>query len=130
MGRAFGFIGILIVAALGFYIYSKQATALSPEGKPKASPRATIDLAAVKNDLLQIAQAERGEFALNGKYVSLEQLQSSGALSMKGDGRGPYHYAVEVGDTSFRVTATYGGEPMAGMPAKFSIDETMQIHTE
>ena len=130
MGRAFGFISILIVAAAGFYIYSRQATAVSPAGNPAASPRATIDLVGVKNDLLQIAQAERGEFALNGKYASLDALQSSGALAMKGDGRGPYHYAVEVGDSSFRVTATYGGEPQAGLPARFWVDETMQVHQE
>ena len=130
MGRAFGFVGVLIVAALGFYIYSKQATAVSPGGNPAASPRATIDLAGVKNDLLAIANAERGEFALNGKYASLDQLKASGALSMKGDRRGPYHYEVEVGDSSFRVVATYGGEPMAGMPRAFTIDETMQIRQE
>lgn len=129
MGRLFGFVGILIVAAAGFYIYSKQATAVSPAGAT-ASPRATIDMTGVKNDLLAIAQAERGEFALNGKYATLDQLRSSGALNLPQDGRGPFHYSAEVSDSSFRVVATYGGEPIAGVPHTMSIDETMQIRQE
>ncbi len=130
MGRTLGFVGLLIVAAAGLYIYSKQASSMSPAGNAAASPRATIDLVGVKNDLLVIAQTERGEFALNGKYASLDQLRSSGALKMNATGRGPYQYSTEVSDTSFRVVATYTGEPQAGLPRTLSIDETMQIKQE
>ncbi len=130
MGRALGFIGLIIVAALGFWMYTKQATSASPAGNAAASPKATIDLVGVKNDLLAIANAERGEFALNGKYASLDALRSSGALKMNADNRGPYHYSADVSDSSFRVVATYTGDPPTGVPRTLSIDETMQIKQE
>ena len=132
MGRALGFVSLLIVAALGFYIYSKQATAVSPGQNAAASPRATIDLVGVKNDLLNIAKAERGQFALDGKYVSLDELISSGALSMPSPGRGPYKYSVETSSSGFRAIATFSapGDPPTGMPHTLSVDDSMQVTQE
>ena len=132
MGRALGFIGVLIVAAVGFYIYSRQATAVSPGQNAAASPRATIDTVGVKNDLLNIARAERGEFALNGKYVSLDELISSGALSMPSQGRGPYKYSVETSSSGFRAIATFSapGEPPTGVARTISVDDTLQVTQE
>jgi hypothetical protein len=129
MGRALGFLGLLIVMAVGVYIYSKQAASVSPEGAP-ASPRATVDLVGVKNDLLAIANAERSHFALDGKYVSLDELRSSHELSMPAAGRGPYQYSTEVTSSGFRAVATYSGTPMPGLPQTLSVDETMQVKTE
>src|SRR5581483_6289587 len=90
MGRAIGFISIIIVAAIGFWIYTKQGSSASPGGNAAASPRATIDLVGVKNDLNAIAQAERRHYASDGKYVSLDDLRSNGDISMQGSGR-PLH---------------------------------------
>ena len=129
MGRALGFVGLLIVMAIGVYIYSKQVTAVSPAGAP-AGPRATIDLVGVKNDLLAIANAERSHFALDGKYVSLDDLRSNNELSMPTPGRGPYQYSVEVTSSGFRAVATYSGAPGTGVPQTLSVDETMQVKTE
>jgi len=128
MTRTFGFVGLIIVAAIVFYLCSKQATSVTPGAG--ATPQATIDIAGVRNDLLAIAQAERGEFALNGKYASLDSLRSSGALKMNADHRGPYQYSADVSDSTFRVVATYSGSAPAGMPRALSIDETMQIKQE
>ncbi len=130
MGRMLGFAGLLVVLAVGLYIYSKQVTAVSPAGDAAATPRATIDVAGVKNDLLAIGNAERGEFALNGKYASLDDLRSSGAISLPQNGRGPYQYSVEITDSGFRVVASYTGEPAAGVPHTLTLDETMQIKQE
>ncbi|HZQ91547.1 MAG TPA: hypothetical protein VFA60_07125 [Terriglobales bacterium] len=129
MGRAIGFISIIIVAAIGFWIYTKQGSSASPGGNAAASPRATIDLVGVKNDLNAIAQAERRHYASDGKYVSLDDLRSNGDISMQGSGRGPYTYSVETSDTGFRVIATLTGAA-EGVPRSISVDETMQMKQE
>src|SRR5581483_3945377 len=116
MGRAIGFISIIIVAAIGFWIYTKQGSSASPGGNAAASPRATIDLVGVKNDLNAIAQAERRHYASDG-------------ISMQGSGRGPYTYSVETSDTGFRVIATLTGAA-EGVPRSISVDETMQMKQE
>ena len=73
-------VGILVVAALSVVVYKLYLTkALPPEGK---TPQQTIDVVGVKNDLLAIAQAERGYQAEHGSYASLDVLESSGAMVM------------------------------------------------
>ena len=126
MGRTLGFIALLIVVAAGFYIYSKQAESVAPAGAGP-SPKATVDITGVKNDLLNIAKAERSHFALEGKYASLDDLRSSGELSLPTPGRGPYQYSLEMTDSGFRVVATYGGAPGAGLPQTIRVDENMQV---
>ena len=126
MGKALGFIGLLIALAVGAYIYSKQASSLAPGGQ---APKTTIDTAGVRNDLVAIANAERRRLASDGKYVSLDELRSNGDISMPSNSRGPYTYDVEVSDDGFKVTATYSG-PDANAPKVMSIDQNMQIKTE
>jgi len=129
MTRLLGFAGLVLALAIGAWLYSKQATSLSPAGAA-GNPRATIDLVGVQNDLIAIANGERRHFASEGKYVSLDELISAGDVSMRSKGRGPYEYNAEVSADSFRVTATYvGGAPLAG-PRTISIDQTMQIRRE
>src|SRR5690349_16460648 len=91
------------------------------------SPTATVDLIGVRNDLLSIAQAERSHAALQGSYVPIETLRSQGELTMGRNNRGPYNYSAELGDSGFRIVATYSGPDSAGMPKTISIDQTMQI---
>jgi hypothetical protein len=132
MPRALGFIGLLIVLGIGAYIYMKQTQAVTPGGGvgSTATPRSTIDLVGVKNDLNALASAERRHFAAEGKYVSIEELRSNGDISMQSNNRGPYSYSAETTDSGFRITATYSGPPNAGVPHSLSIDETMQIKQE
>ena len=130
MRGIFGFLGLLIVAASGFYIYSRQATALSPGGSAAASPRATIDLVGVRNDLIAIASAERRHQASDGRYASLDDLISNGDVSMQRKERGPYQYSSDASESSFRITATYSGDAPPGVPHSMSIDESMQIRQE
>ncbi|MCU1286320.1 MAG: hypothetical protein JWO13_2670 [Acidobacteriales bacterium] len=126
MGRAIGFIGLLIAVAVGAVIYTKQAQSVSSGG---ASPKSTIESVGVRSDLMAIANAERRRLASDGKYVSLEDLRSNGDISMPSNKRGFYTYAVEVTENSFRVTATYSGnDPSA--PRLLSVDQNMQVVTE
>lgn len=128
MGRAFGFITLIIVVAAGAWIYMRQTQSVMTAGT--SSPTATVDLIGVKNDLLAIAQAERSHAALQGSYVSIDDLRSQGDLTMQRNNRGPYNYSAEISDSGFRVVATWTGPENAGMPKTLSIDQTMQISQE
>jgi len=125
MGRAFGFLSLIVVVAVGAYIYMRQTQGAMTAGT--SSPTATVDLIGVRNDLLAIAQAERSHAASQGAFVSIEALRSQGELTMERNNRGPYNYVADVSDSSFRIIATYSGPENSGMPKTISIDQTMQI---
>jgi hypothetical protein len=128
MSRAFSFVTLLAVLVVGAWFYMHQARSTMAAGT--SNPTATVDLMGVRNDLLAMAQAERSHAALDGGFVSLEELRTHGDLAMSRDHRGPYTYSAEVGDGSFRITATYSGPENSGMPKSLSIDQTMQIIQE
>src|SRR5215472_16129395 len=104
MSRAFGFLTLIIVVAVGAYIYMRQTQSALTAGT--SSPTATVDLMGVRNDLLAIAQAERSHAAANGGYVSIDELRSRGELSMSRNNRGPYSYSADISESSFRIVAT------------------------
>jgi hypothetical protein len=122
MGRAFGFIGTMIVMAVGMYIYSIQLKDTSTTGAG-GSPTGTANIVGVKNDLIGIANAERAYFATQQKYASLDELISGNYLTIARQ-RPPYIYDVEITSSGFQATAT---RDSAGAPAQLWIDETMQI---
>lgn len=124
MGRAFGFLGTVIVMAVGMYIYSIQLKDVSAPGNA-ATVAGTANIAGIKNDLISIANAERGFFATEQKYASLDELISGHYITIERQ-RPPYTYDVETTSTGFRVTAT---RDTAGSPAQFWIDESMQVQS-
>jgi len=122
MLRVFGFLGTVITMAIGMYIYSLQVKTLTPgPGNGNSTEVATIT--GVKNDLVGIANAERGYQATQGKYASLEELISGNYITVKGE-RPPYIYDVETTSGSFRATAT---RTTKGAPAQLWITETMEV---
>ncbi len=128
MTRALGFIGLLIALAVGFYLYTKSTQSTS-SALGAATPKAAIDVSGVRQDLLAFANAEKQEYALEGKYLSFDELRAKGTV-LPQDRRGPYSYSADVSSTSFRITATYTGEAMAGAPKTLSIGDSMQIEQE
>jgi hypothetical protein len=126
MGRAVGFVSLLIAVAVGGYLYTRQSTSAMPPGA--ASPKAAIDLTGVRNDLLAIAQAEKRYHALNSKYGSLAELRDNGDTNVS-DSRGPYSYSVETSENGFVVRATYSG-PDEAMPRAVTIDQNLQYRNE
>ena len=74
-------VGLVVVAGvvLGFYAYSLKKL---PTTDPGTAPTQAISLTGVRSDLLSIANAERSNVALNSTCVSLNDLISSGSLSM------------------------------------------------
>ena len=121
MSRAFGFVVVLVALGAGLYLYTRNVESLTTTG---SGPQTTIDVAAVRNDLLAIANAERRYFASNGKYATLDELRSSGETQIPR--RANYTYSVEVGDNTFKVVATYTGtDPQA--PKHLSVDQAMTM---
>jgi hypothetical protein len=59
MGRTLGFIGTIVTMAIGLYIYSVQIKTMSPSTVAGNSEEAAT-ITGVKNDLISIANAERG----------------------------------------------------------------------
>jgi len=120
--------GLLAVVALigGVCFYYVKRMPATDQGT--ASTQA-ISLTGVRSDLLQIAQAERGEIALNSKCASMDELVSSGALAVNKRERDGYTYAVNCSGTDFEVTAEH---PAAAAGSgirypKLAIDGTMRV---
>jgi hypothetical protein len=118
-------VGLLIAVAIAFAAYKLYLSKAVPEGEGQVATQA-INTTGVKNDLIAIAQAERAYVAQNGRYASLEELVSSGALSMTRPGRDGYEYSVETSASGFTVTARYTRASELRYPA-YVIDQTMQI---
>ncbi len=121
MSRVIGLLSVVIVLAIGMYIYMRQVQDISPTG---ATPKTTVDVVGVKNDLIAIAQAERSYYTQNGKYVSIDELVESGDLSFKRDHRDFYSYSVDTSGSGFHIIASYSG-PDVNAPKTISLDETM-----
>jgi hypothetical protein len=120
--------GLLVAAALAFgvyYFYMKKM----PGTEEGTAPTQAISLTGVRSDLLQIAQAERAAMALNSKCLSLDELISSGSLTVSRKERDGYTYTVNCTGSDFEVVAEH---PAAAAGAeirypKLVIDATMQV---
>lgn len=118
-------LGLLVAAvvAVGFYYF--YFTKTGPEGGTAGAIEA-ISTTGVKNDLIQIANAERMYFVQNGRYATWEELLADGNLRMEKPERQNYAYDVEASASAFTVTARYTGPAEAGYPT-LTIDQTMEI---
>lgn len=120
---------LLVTAAVAFVIYH-FAFSRMPITDSGTAPTQAINLTGVRADLLQIAQAERGNIALNSKCVSVDELISSGSLSMTSNGREGYTYQVECSSgADFRVVASHPPAP-EGSPIRYptlTIDSNLAV---
>ncbi|HKN60178.1 MAG TPA: hypothetical protein VJW93_03310 [Candidatus Acidoferrales bacterium] len=119
-------IGLLVVALIAGLIYKFYFTRMQSSGVGASTPAQTIDVVGVKNDLIGIAQAERAYQAEHGSYASLDDLISSGGLTMKKTARDGYTYDVETSPATFRAVAHC---PVATSPGcqNYSVDQTMEV---
>jgi|SRR6516164_5109120 len=124
MGRAIGFLVLVITVGIAGYLYMQQTKSVTTVG---SNPQTTIDVTAVRNDLVTIATAERNYFASNGKYVSLDELKSTGDVTIPN--RANYSYSAETSESTFKIIALYSGsDPKA--PKRLTVDQTMALTTE
>jgi hypothetical protein len=116
--------GLLIVALLAALVYKYYFSNLQSAGT--GTPAQTIDIVGVKNDLIGIAQAERAHQAQHGSYASLDELMSSGELTMRQTSRNGYTYSVETSDQTFRAIAHC---PTATFPgcSNYAVDQSMEV---
>ncbi len=127
MSRLFGFLSVVIVMAIGMYIYSKQAQSSSAAAGAN-NPKAAINITGVRSDLVSIASAERRYFASEGKYASFDDLLSTNYTNVARQ-RSPYTYEVQISSSGFHVIATRSGDNTSGTPAQLSVDENMEFQT-
>ncbi len=129
MKNAFGLVSIVFVVGIVLYIASTQLKTVTPGGGAvPADPKSTINLQGVKNDLIQFQNVEQQHLASDGHYVSMSEL--SGDTGIPGSSRGPYTYDIDVDGTTFKVTATYQGDPPPGVPKTMSIGPAGSISQE
>jgi hypothetical protein len=120
---------LLVAAAVAYFAYSYSLKKM-PTSTPGTAATQEISLTGVRSDLLQIAQAERGNIALESKCATLDELISSGSLSMAQPGRAGYVYEISCkGGDQFQVVARHAPAP-EGSPIRyptFAIDSQMQV---
>jgi hypothetical protein len=124
--RAFALVLVAAIILFGIYQFYLKKMPTTDEG---TAPTQAISLAGVRADLLQIAQAERANIALNSKCASLEELISTGELAMDRRTRDGYTYQVNCSEADFQVIAEH---PPAGAGSgirypKLAIDASMQV---
>jgi len=124
MSRLFGFLSVVIVLAIGMYIYSQQIKSASAIGG-QSTPTGAVNITGVRSDLISMASAERNYFAQQAKYASLDELISEKYITVERS-RPPYSYDISTTSSGFQVTAT---RSTPGSPAKMWIDENMQVQT-
>lgn len=120
--------GLLAFVAVAFGIYYFYLKKMPTTDEGTAATQA-ISLTGVRSDLLQIAQAERGNIALNSKCIALDELISSGTLTISRKERDGYTYQVNCTGSDFEVVAEH---PAAAQGSgirypKLAIDGTMTI---
>lgn len=125
MRAAMSLLSIVIVLAVGYWFY---ASSVKTGGLTTSAgaPAQVISTAGVKSDLLSIAQAERIYVASHDSYASLDELYSSGALTVKKSGRDGYTYSAETSSDGFTITARCEVQSSTPCPS-FSIDQNMQV---
>jgi hypothetical protein len=119
---------VLVAAAFLFGIYQFYGKKM-PTTDQGTAPTQAISLAGVRADLLQIAQAERGSIALNGHCSSLDDLISSGSLTMGRSERDGYSYQIECSASEFQVVAKHPPAPV-GSPIRYptlAMDSHMEV---
>jgi hypothetical protein len=119
-----GLVSVLVVAlvvGLFYKYYFSQSTGAG-------TPAQTINVVGVKSDLIAIAQAERSYQAEHNSYGSLDDLVSSGAMTMRKSGRDGYVYDASASGDNFRITARCSVATNPGC-TNYTIDQTMEVQS-
>jgi len=117
-------LGFVLSAVAGLYIYSWQVEKLA-SSSGASSPSGIIDAVAVKADLLAMAGAERQQFALEGKYVSLDELRKKGVPLP--ENRGLYMFTADVTPMSFLIKAVHTPTDGSRPAQTLTIGPDMQV---
>ena len=127
MGKLVGIL-VFVAVAFGIFYFTTKKMPVTDSG---TAPTQAISLTGVRADLLSIANAERQNVALNSHCVSLDELISSGSLTMTKPERDGYAYELQCsGDSGeFKVVARHAPAP-AGSPIRYptlAVDQNLQV---
>jgi hypothetical protein len=115
--------GIILFGVYEFYLKKMPTT------DPGTAATEAISLTGVRADLMQIAQAERENIALNSRCIPLDELVSTGLLEMTRTGRDGYTYEVNCSGADFQVIAQHppAAEGSGIRYPKLAINGEMQV---
>lgn len=122
------FVSLLVSVGFLWGIYILYLKRIPTVAEGTAATQA-ISLTGVKMDLLQIAKAERSAIGVEGHCMNMDELLSSGSMSLSRTGRDGYSYSVECSGNDFTATARHAPAP-AGSPIRYPammIDQSMQV---
>jgi hypothetical protein len=120
--RAFGFVAVILALGTAFYLFNRSA-ASGPGAKP---PQAQVDVVAIRQRLLTIAQTERQFRATHGSYGTLDQLAQEDLLPGGTEERG-YTFSADVsGSERFAITATPTDPAKSAWPT-LQVTERMEV---
>lgn len=122
------FVSLLVTVGFLWGVYLLFLKKMPTAAEGTASTQA-ISLSGVRMDLLQIAKAERTSVSVDGHCMSMEELLTSGSMSMSRPERDGYTYSVECSGNDFTATARHAAAP-AGSPIRYpnlAIDQSMQV---
>ncbi len=87
-------VSLLFTVAIGMGLYALylKSTVSSTGGHPVSA----ISTTSVKMELLQIAQAERTYYVQNNSYATIDQLASSGTMTLRTPDPDGYSYSVDA----------------------------------
>jgi hypothetical protein len=121
-------ISLVITVAIGMGVYAMylKSTVSSTGGHPVSA----ISTTHVQMQLLQIAQAERTYYVQNNSYATIDQLASSGSLTLSTPDPDGYSYSADASGGGFTVTARHEGPGGAsGDFPTLSIDQNMTVQS-
>jgi hypothetical protein len=122
------FVSLLVTVGFlwGVYILYLKRIPTVAEGTVATQ---AVSLTGVKMDLLQIAKAEHNSIGVDGRCMTMDELLSSGSMSLSRAERDGYSYSVECSGSDFTATARHAAAP-AGSPVRYPtmvIDQSMQV---
>jgi hypothetical protein len=118
-------VSAIVAFAVGFGMYAYSTGKIGGGAAGSKSPTAIVDTVAVKTDLLSMGNAMKQQFALEGKYISLEELRRRGVPVP--ERRGPFVYSAEVTEQNFLIKATYEAKDGEAAPPPMTIGPDMKV---
>jgi hypothetical protein len=122
------FVSLLVAVGFLWGVYLLYLKKIPTAAEGTASTQA-ISITGVRMDLLQIAKAERTSISVDGHCMSMDELLTSGSMSMSRPEREGYTYSVECSGNDFTATARHAPAP-AGSSIRYPnlvIDQSMQV---
>jgi len=122
------FVSLLVAVGLLGAIYLLFLKKIPTAAEGTVATQA-VSITGVRMDLLQIAKAERTSMSVDGHCMSMDELLTSGSMSMSRAERDGYSYTVVCSGNDFTATARHPEAP-ADSAIRYPtmvIDQSMQV---